>query len=199
MLNHDEMSLHKKSSDPKKIYTCSESQHIPEVLPPDVKLVVETINELPSITQQQWKDQCDVNNIVAKYQDTGELTHVARQKGVYADISQIGDYHQSLQKVMDANSAFMTLPAEVRLRFANDPAQFIAFTADPDKNYDEGVKLGLFEPKKQTQNHIPADTNKRDLNANEKIKQDSMYTQFLEWKNKTKNPDPKPSTPPQEE
>ena len=44
--------------------------------------------------------------------------------------------------VVKAEEAFMTLPAVVRARFANDPAGIFTFLQDP-ANRDEAVKLGL--------------------------------------------------------
>jgi len=111
---------------------------------PDGSVRVASVNEEPSKTQQQFKDECDVNNIVKKYETTGEWLHLTRRQGVYADVSEIKDYHQSLDKVQRANDAFMALPAEMRLRFQNDPGRLLEFLADP-KNHSEGVKLGLYE------------------------------------------------------
>lgn len=105
---------------------------------------VQTINVEDSKTQQQFAAQCDVNNIIAKYKKTGELP-LARKQGVFADVASITDYHDSLNRVLDANAAFMRLPADLRTRFGNDPQQLLSFLQDP-KNYDEGVKLGLYEP-----------------------------------------------------
>lgn len=98
----------------------------------------------PTKTQQQFKDQCDVNNIIRKYNQTNEITHLARTRGVYADISTIGDYADSLTKVMSAQEAFLTLPATVRRDFSNDPGQLLSFMKDP-ANFEKCVEYGLFE------------------------------------------------------
>lgn len=109
---------------------------------------VQTVNDGNSKTRQEFKDMTDINKMVAKYQETGEWTHITRKEGVYADVSGIQalDYQASLSKVLAANEAFMQLDPELRARFQNDPAQLLEFVQD-QKNYDEGVKLGLFEPK----------------------------------------------------
>lgn len=120
----------------------------------DGSIMVATVNEEPSKTQQQFKDECDVNNIVKKYETTGEWLHLTKRQGVYADVSEIKDYHQSLDKVQRANDAFMSLPAEMRLRFKNDPGQLLEFLADP-KNKEEGIKLGLYE--KPAPSELPND------------------------------------------
>lgn len=114
-------------------------------------LRVATINNEPSMTQQQFAKECDVNEIMRKYETTGQLTHIARNPGVYADFTNIEDYHSSLNKIIAAEDSFKSLSAEIRDRFQNDPAQLLGFLMDP-KNHDEGVKLGLIEQKTNPQN-----------------------------------------------
>jgi len=107
---------------------------------------VQSHNILPTKTQQNFKDECDINNIMAQYSKTGQFTHVTSRQGQYADFSNITDYQEMLDTVRYADQAFMTLPAQIRSRFGNDPGQLLAFVQD-SKNYDEGVKLGLVQPK----------------------------------------------------
>ena len=107
---------------------------------------VRTLNEQDSRTQQQFKDVTDVNLIIAKYRKGEEITHVNRKAGVYADVSQISDFQQALDKVLEAQHAFSTINAETRLRFQNDPAKFIEFLRDPN-NEEEAIKMGLVERK----------------------------------------------------
>nr|QJB18986.1 MAG: internal scaffolding protein [Microvirus sp.] len=131
------------------------------------RIQVQTINNEKSRTQQQYKDQCDVNNIISKYQKTGELHHINRRQGVYADMSSITDYHLSLQKVLDANNAFSALPSELRLRFNNNPENLLTFLQNPN-NYDEGVKLGLYEPKQSEPQYLKQnETKQTQTNQNE--------------------------------
>lgn len=156
------------------------------IVEPNGRVRVRTVNTLDSRTQQQFKDECDINNIIKKYTQTGEITHLARSKGVYADVSEITDYNDAVLKVMKADAAFMTLDASIRARFSNDPAQFLAFMQDP-KNYDEGVKLGLFNRKSDAE----LDAAQHD-ELNDVIKGKSK-------KATTTNSPKTPSTPPAEE
>jgi phage internal scaffolding protein len=96
----------------------------------------------PGLAQQHFKDECDVNNILRKYQKTGLIDHVNRFQGDYADLSDVPDFQDSLNAVIDAQEAFMTLPSSIRKQFGNDPAAFLDFVHDPD-NRDEMVKMGL--------------------------------------------------------
>lgn len=113
----------------------------------DGSMACDTVNDEPSMTQQQFKDDCDINNIMRKYANTGEFTHLSKRPGVFADMTSVTDYQDMLHKVHAAQAAFSELPAATRVRFENDPANLIAFLQD-DKNYDEAVKLGLCESRK---------------------------------------------------
>ena len=95
-----------------------------------------------SMTQQQFKAECDVNNILAKYKRTGMLSHIQKHQGNFGDFSSIEDYQTSLGKLMQAQQSFESLPSELRAKFENDPAQLISFLSD-EKNNAEAVKLGL--------------------------------------------------------
>lgn len=131
---------------------------------PTERVRVQTINEEPTMTQQQFKDEADINNIMRKYgADPVAFNALTRKGGVYADFSEIKDYHGMLQEVEDAKSAFSALPAQLRSRFDNDPGKLIEFLQD-SKNYDEGVELGLFEPKKESIPPKKGATSKNELN-----------------------------------
>lgn len=113
---------------------------------------VQTDNQEPSKTQQQFKDSSNINNIMKKYHATGMITHLNQKQGSYADLSKVKDYQSSLQTVIDAQQAFMTLSSDVRKKFSNDPQELIGFLADP-KNRDEAESLNLItkKPKTETQ------------------------------------------------
>lgn len=106
-----------------------------------------TINDEPSRTQQQFREKVNVNSIMAKYRKTGLIDHVRANPGVYADLTKLPDYQTAMQTVITAQSTFESVPANIRLRFDNDPGKMIAFL-DDQQNYDEAVKLGLVIPKK---------------------------------------------------
>jgi len=106
---------------------------------------VSTVNDEPSKTRVELQDQCDINLIIKKYQETGEITHIDnRKKGVYADLSQVKDFQGMLDTVMFAEEAFMGMPSSTRERFGNDPASLINFLSDP-RNMEEAQRLGLVE------------------------------------------------------
>lgn len=96
----------------------------------------------PSRTKQSMTAECDINNILKKYQKTGMITHLNRYQGQYGDFTQGFDFHESLNRVQKAKEMFMTIPATIRTQFDNDPGKFLEFVSDA-KNADKLVEMGL--------------------------------------------------------
>jgi len=92
-------------------------------------------------TQQQFAEECDINVIVKNFSRTGLLPQRTAVP-LPADFHEIFDFQTAQNVLYQAKQAFLELPASVRKRFAHDPAEFVAFVADP-KNGDELVKMGL--------------------------------------------------------
>lgn len=97
-----------------------------------------------SMTKQSFKDECDINNILKKYQKTGLLNHVNQHKGDYTDLTQNVDYHTAQNMIIQAQNSFNSLPSSIRLKFNNDPGQFLDFVHNPD-NVDEMKSMGLIK------------------------------------------------------
>lgn len=97
-----------------------------------------------SLTQQHFKDDCDVNKIIDRYTRTGVVPAelIQQSEGVYGDFSNVGDFLAAQQSVLNARQSFEALPSSIRRRFNDDPAQLIAFMSD-ENNYDEALSLGL--------------------------------------------------------
>jgi len=100
-------------------------------------------------TQQQFKDECDINTIMARYQQTGLIESFNQKQPRYIDCSG-ADYQEAMQVVAAANSMFQDLPSQIRNRFDNDPAQFLEFAQNPE-NLPEMAEMGLARPDYQKQ------------------------------------------------
>lgn len=114
----------------------------------------------PSMTKQEFKRECDINNIVKQFQATGMVQHVnARAKeGAYIDLPSDLDFQNSVEVVRQAQASFMSLPSKIRDRFGNDPAQFLNFMSNP-ANLEEAQQLGLVEkPRQEAPPPAPAPT-----------------------------------------
>ena len=98
-----------------------------------------------SLAQQHQKDESDINTIVRRFGLTGELPENVRMP-IYADYTGITNYHDAMNAVIEADSAFAQMPAEIRSRFDNSAEKFVEFCLD-DNNRAEAEKLGLVKPK----------------------------------------------------
>ncbi|UPW41540.1 internal scaffolding protein [Peromfec virus RodF8_61] len=102
---------------------------------------------LPSMTQQQFKEESNINNIIDRYKATGYLTdplNPSTRKPIYGDFSEIPSYQEVCNVIAAANEAFDALPAALRKRFNNDPQELLDFLND-EANTDEAIALGLVD------------------------------------------------------
>lgn len=104
--------------------------------------------EGPSATRQEFVDECDVNRLMAQYERTGVWP--LRPTGAeprYLDLSDVPDFQSAMQLMIDAEAAFMSLPATVRRDFDNDAGKFVAFAEDGE-NLPKLREWGLAPPEK---------------------------------------------------
>lgn len=101
----------------------------------------------PSMAKQEFKEECDINVLMKRYQKTGLFPQYPGQQQRY--VSNIGapDYQTAVNLVLAAEQEFSSLNSELRKRFDNDPLKFLQFVND-EKNGEELVKLGLREAPK---------------------------------------------------
>lgn len=120
----------------------------------------------PSMTKQEFVDECDINNIMSTYQKTGMLNHVNQYGGEYSDVTGAVSFHEAQNIVLEAQNAFMSVPSSVRAQFDNDPGKFLDFVNNPE-NKDKMREMGLLKEKHdgrevEGQNIRSVDTGKPD-------------------------------------
>lgn len=99
----------------------------------------------PSRTRQEFAEECDINSIMARYETTGIISHVDPRPPVYMDFTNVPDLQGTLRILDEAQDAFMSLPARVRLEFENDVHKFVAFAED-QANLEQMRTWGLAKP-----------------------------------------------------
>lgn len=95
-------------------------------------------------TQQNFKDECDINTIVNQFLKTGEMPDNIRLPQ-YIDYEGVFDFQTAMNTMMEAEASFMQLPAPLRAEFQNDPQQFLEYCANP-ANKEDMHKRGLLRP-----------------------------------------------------
>lgn len=99
-----------------------------------------------SMTRQEFAEECDINTIMARYETTGVLPANDPRPPVYVDFSEVPDNLIGYMELMQrSQTAFMSLPAKVRLEFENDPVAFVDFASDRE-NIDQLRSWGLAPP-----------------------------------------------------
>lgn len=115
---------------------------------PDYRSDIDFEGEV-SLTKQSEAEACDINNIMKRYEQTGLLPDSNGRQPTFADFSTMETYQEAMNIVSQANSSFHSLPAEIRARFQNDPAQFLGFVEKGlvDENAaKELIEMGLAVP-----------------------------------------------------
>lgn len=102
-------------------------------------------NDEPSLTRQEFSEECDINVIMAQYEKTGVISHVVSREPLYLDLGDMPDFRTAMDMMAEAEKAFMSLPAKVRREFDNDAREFVEFAQDP-ANLDKMREYGLAPP-----------------------------------------------------
>lgn len=98
-------------------------------------------SDSPSRAQQHFRDETDINVMVARFQRTG-IPEAPPAFPDVQDFTESHDFRSAMDVIVQARHAFDSVPSKVRDRFMNDPGLLLDFLSDPD-NRDEAVRLGL--------------------------------------------------------
>lgn len=93
-----------------------------------------------SRTKQEFRDECDINRILSKFQRTGAMQHFAKYAPAYGDFNAC-DYQTAQNILLRARKMFDALPSNVRT-LVSTPQGFLEFVQNP-ANADKMAELGL--------------------------------------------------------
>lgn len=119
--------------------------------------------------KQSFKAECDINQIMKKYLNTGTIPQ-GLPVGRYGDFSEACDYLDAQMTIKNAEAQFASLPAKLRNDLDNDPANFLAWVADP-KNLDHLHELGFLN-EEAAKKHV-------EKKARERAQRDQVKTETL--------------------
>jgi phage internal scaffolding protein len=97
----------------------------------------------PSLTQQQFTDEVNLNIMVRRMGiDEHKLPVAPADPRYYGDFSDAVDFRGVLDAAREAAERFNSLPGDLRQSFNNDPAALHEWVSDP-ANAEEAVSIGL--------------------------------------------------------
>ncbi|WNK13515.1 MAG: internal scaffolding protein [Microvirus sp.] len=107
-------------------------------------------------TKQEFKNECDINTIMARFDKTGVLAFTNRFQPQYGDVTGI-EFQTSMELIAHGRSMFQELPSGIRARFQNDPARFLDFVHD-ENNAEEMRAMGLLRPTDAQATPLPSNS-----------------------------------------
>ena len=108
----------------------------------------------PSLTQQQFKEEADINTIVDRFMKSGVMPTPTNMPQ-YMDYEGVFDFQSAMNAVRAADDNFMRMDAKIRARFNNSPQEFLEFFANPE-NTEEAIRLGLAIPQPVVETKVSA-------------------------------------------
>lgn len=95
----------------------------------DIELVEDGEINLYELIQAD-KDSCDINVLLKQYA-LGDASALAKRQGTYGDFTQMPkNFAEMLNKVIEGEKLFESLPVETKNKFDNSLNQFIATAGD---------------------------------------------------------------------
>ena len=107
-----------------------------------------------SLTQQQFKEESDINTIVDRFMKSGVLPNPINMPQ-YIDYEGVFDFQSAMNTVRQADENFMRMDAKIRARFNNSPQEFLEFFGNPE-NLEEAIRLGLAIPQAVVETKVSA-------------------------------------------
>lgn len=116
----------------------------------------------PSATLQSFRDDADINCIIARYENTGVLvdpTVPVSRTPEFGDFSDMPDYQTAQNVIIAAKNSFDALSSKIRERFNNDPAAYFEFVRnlkEGSDEFDEAVALGIVNKRSPGTLEVPS-------------------------------------------
>lgn len=94
----------------------------------------------PSMTSQEFKDECNVNNILKRYAAQAQVMGVPLSEllpklgsAPYGDFTNLDSFMEMKNKVARATQVFEALPSDVRAKYGNTVEGFLGALNNPDE------------------------------------------------------------------
>ena len=95
----------------------------------------------PTLTVQSEAENCDINVILERF-GQGIPPPINTLPPSETEWDSSSSFQSAMNLIVQSREAFMEIPANIRARFHNDPAEYLEFVYN-DANRDEAILLGL--------------------------------------------------------
>ncbi len=117
------------------------------------------------MTKQAFRDECDIQKIMARAEKGGTISHLQKHEGAYEDFSDF-DFHAQSTMLTKGREIFDDLPAEIRKEFGQSPQAFFTYVNDPANKDDLLKKLpALAQPGRQLPAVVPPNADEQAASA----------------------------------
>lgn len=94
---------------------------------------VRTLNEEESKTVQSDRNKAEITSILAQYQVTGIMPHMANVELEFRDVTEFEDFADLMRQSQEAEKVFMGLPSKLREVFDHDVMKWLDAAHDDEK------------------------------------------------------------------
>lgn len=114
-----------------------------------VRSQVDFTHDVGHTIQEQYKDTI-IENIIEKFNRTGVLDHVSKYEPQFVEVATF-DYQENMNKVLEVQKMFQSLPAKERAMFDNDPQKYLDYLSVEANRED--IKDGVIDniPEKKSE------------------------------------------------
>lgn len=105
-------------------------------------------NHMPTKTQTQFADDCDIHTIVSRYmpEDLRAKVLGLSQASQYGSIDMNANVLENFDQFKQVETYFNDLPDKVRKEFGYNLKNFLIASQDPNQ-YDNFAKFGIYAPR----------------------------------------------------
>lgn len=97
----------------------------------------------PNPTDQAAAESQDISKMAAKHLKARLAGNILGRVPIFMEVPS-ASFHDMLNKVVQIQSDFHSLPSKIRAKFMNNPNTLLSFVQNPD-NHVESVRLGLID------------------------------------------------------
>lgn len=105
----------------------------------------------PSLTSQEFKDECNINKLLYKYASQAKMLGLPISEvlpristDAFRDVSNAESFHESMNRISQMNDLFSNLPSDVRRKYGDTVEGFVNALGNPSE-YEYLAEHGVLD------------------------------------------------------